>query len=60
LSDPVDVYSDWVDAAEMVKPEGDGHDDSEDDQLDEEGLFRSRVATGGRSPDYEEDDDDLE
>ncbi|CAG8479245.1 11953_t:CDS:2 [Acaulospora morrowiae] len=62
LSDPVDVYSDWVDAAEMVKPEGDGgHGDYDDDQLDDEGLFHSRVAVNVRSPDYGEDDeDDLE
>lgn len=68
LSDPVDVYSDWVDAAETVKPDDVRHLNvspgiGSDVEEEEESSHRipRMVSTGGRSPDYgdEEDYDDF-
>ncbi|KAF0464942.1 transcription elongation factor Elf1 like-domain-containing protein [Gigaspora rosea] len=68
LSDPIDVYSDWVDASEHVRPEGHlSHGDYDDDneherEEDDEGSYHQsshRVIGGGRSPDFD-DYDDLE
>ncbi|CAG8652194.1 23929_t:CDS:2 [Dentiscutata erythropus] len=48
LSDPIDVYSDWVDASEHVRPEGglshgDYGDDNEQNEReeDDEGTYQS-------------------
>ncbi|CAG8442562.1 17239_t:CDS:2, partial [Dentiscutata heterogama] len=57
LYDPIDVYSDWVDASEHVRPEGNlSHGDYDDDneqnerEEDDEGTYQSshRVIGGGR------------
>ncbi|RHZ75607.1 hypothetical protein Glove_212g45 [Diversispora epigaea] len=61
LSDPVDVYSDWVDAAETVKPEDAIRLNNRDIDSEEEDSRRYvRVSPGGRSPNYGEEEDDDE
>ncbi|CAG8585800.1 16162_t:CDS:2, partial [Racocetra fulgida] len=47
LSDPIDVYSDWVDASEHVRPEGNlSHGDYEDDALHDEHNEREEDDEG--------------
>ncbi|GBB94449.1 hypothetical protein RclHR1_02360007 [Rhizophagus clarus] len=67
LSDPVDVYYEWVDASQTTKPEDSrGLSDDELDYHDKDlrnisdGEDDNRLRDRGRTPDFGEDDEDYD
>ncbi|KAK6465671.1 transcription elongation factor 1 [Scheffersomyces coipomensis] len=62
LSQPVDIYSDWIDACEDLAEEAGGDDDGQEysDDDDDDVNDSHRPQTGGDGSDEEEEDEDFE